>query len=54
MVIPHMGHFDAEAGYRSFAEDEVDWNRPQQQVAAQVVAQALAAFHQSGGWLAGR
>ncbi len=41
MVIPQMGQFDAQARYRSmydyrFAESEVDWNRPQAQVAAEV------------------
>ncbi|MBV9328021.1 MAG: hypothetical protein JO352_30270, partial [Chloroflexi bacterium] len=41
MVIPHMGQFDAQARYRSmydfrFDDSEVDWGKPQGQVAATV------------------
>ena len=41
MVIPHIGQFDAQARYRSmydfrFDDSEVDWGKPQGQVAATV------------------
>jgi hypothetical protein len=41
MVIPHMGQSDTQARYRSmydfrFDQSEVDWNRPQERVAAEV------------------